>query len=81
MNPGAIEPTVTNLLTMVIAPTNSGNAQLKLISRVFGPDPWPNGVSANRNNLERFIQYSCPQGLIPQKLAVEELFAETTLDI
>ena len=48
--------------------------------RVFGPDPWPNGVSANRNNLERFIQYSCPQGLIPQKLAVEELFAETTLD-
>ena len=48
--------------------------------RVFGPDPWPNGVSANRKNLERFIQYSYTQGLIPQKLTVEELFAETTLE-
>ena len=35
---------------------------------MFGPDPWPNGVSANRKNPEQFKRYSFFQGLIPQKL-------------
>jgi 4,5-dihydroxyphthalate decarboxylase len=47
---------------------------------VFGEDPWPNGVSRNRANLERFIGYSLDQGLLEKKLEVSELFATNTLD-
>jgi 4,5-dihydroxyphthalate decarboxylase len=48
--------------------------------RLLGRDPWPYGVAANRANLERFIQYEYDQGLIAQKLAVEDLFFETVLE-
>ena len=48
--------------------------------RLLGPDPWPYGVAANRANLERFIGYELEQGLIPEPLAVEELFFETMLE-
>lgn len=48
--------------------------------KVFGGDPWPHGVKKNRANIERFIAYSLDQGLMEKKLAVEELFAESTLD-
>ena len=47
---------------------------------LMGPDPWPNGVSRNRANLERFIQYEFDQGLIDRRLEVDELFVESTLD-
>jgi 4,5-dihydroxyphthalate decarboxylase len=46
----------------------------------FGDDPWPHGVKKNRANLERFIGYSLDQGLMEKKLAVEELFAASTLE-
>ncbi len=45
--------------------------------RALGRDPWPYGVAANRANLERFIQYEYDQGLIPERFAVEDLFAES----
>jgi 4,5-dihydroxyphthalate decarboxylase len=48
--------------------------------RVFGEDPWPHGVSRNRDNLERFIGYSVDQGLMERKLEVEEIFAAAALD-
>ena len=48
--------------------------------RVFGDDPWPHGVSRNRDNLERFIGYSVDQGLMEKNLEVEELFAAASLD-
>jgi 4,5-dihydroxyphthalate decarboxylase len=48
--------------------------------KAFGEDPWPYGVRSNRVNLERFIGYSLDQGLIAKKLAVNELFAHSTLD-
>ena len=48
--------------------------------KAFGADPWPHGVTKNRANLERFIDYSLDQGLMERKLAVEELFAANTLD-
>jgi len=47
---------------------------------IFGEDPWPYGVSRNRANLERFMAYSFDQGLMTKKLAVEELFHESTRD-
>lgn len=48
--------------------------------RAFGDDPWPHGIKKNRANLERFIVYSRDQDLMERELAVEELFAPSTLD-
>ena len=48
--------------------------------KVFGKDPFPNGVEKNRANLERFLGYSKDQGLLAKDLSVEGLFAEATLD-
>ncbi len=48
--------------------------------RLLGEDPWPYGVKSNRANLERFMGYSLDQGLMEKRLAVEDLFAPTTLD-
>lgn len=47
--------------------------------RVMGQDLWPYGLEANRTALEKLIQYSSEQGLIPKPLKVEELFAPSTL--
>jgi 4,5-dihydroxyphthalate decarboxylase len=48
--------------------------------RLLGMDPWRNGLVANRVNLDRFIRYEHEQGLISHDLAVDALFAESTLD-
>jgi 4,5-dihydroxyphthalate decarboxylase len=40
----------------------------------FGDDPWPNGLAANRKNLEQFIKYSHDQRLIPNVFPPERLF-------
>lgn len=48
--------------------------------KAFGDDPWPHGVKKNRANIERFIGYSLDQGLMEKKLAIEELFAASTLN-
>jgi 4,5-dihydroxyphthalate decarboxylase len=57
-----------------------GRHYLEEERRVLGADPWPSGVASNRANLERFIGYEVEQGLIPEHLAVEDLFFETTLE-
>ena len=44
----------------------------------MGAEVWGNGLARNRKNLERFIQYELDQGLIDQRLEVEDLFHETT---
>ncbi|HET7831032.1 MAG TPA: ABC transporter substrate-binding protein [Candidatus Limnocylindrales bacterium] len=49
------------------------------VRRWFGPDPFPYGVTANRAVLERIVQFSHEQGLIPEPLDVESLFAPSTL--
>ena len=48
---------------------------------LLGDDPWPNGLTRNQTNLERFIRYSHDQGLIKAPMAIESLFIETTVDI
>ena len=40
---------------------------------LFGEDPWPFGIDPNRKNLEQFMNYSVEQGLLPRRMAVEEL--------
>ena len=40
----------------------------------IGARLWPLGVAANRANLDRFIGFSCDQGIIDRRIAVEDLF-------
>jgi 4,5-dihydroxyphthalate decarboxylase len=48
---------------------------------LIGDDPFPFGIKANRAMLDTIINYSHEQGLTPRKLAIEELFAESTLEL
>jgi 4,5-dihydroxyphthalate decarboxylase len=48
---------------------------------MLGDDPFPFGVKANRAMLDTIIGFSHEQGLAPRKMAIEELFAESTLDL
>jgi 4,5-dihydroxyphthalate decarboxylase len=49
--------------------------------QMIGDDPFPFGLKANRAMLDTIIDFSHEQGLTSRKLAVEELFAESTLDL
>ena len=46
----------------------------------MGPDLFPNGLRANRANLERFIGYLADQRLIDAPVPVESLFDDSVLD-
>lgn len=48
--------------------------------RVLGTDPWPFGVERNRVNLERFMEYSVDQGLLPKTFSLKEIFHPSTLN-
>ncbi len=44
---------------------------------ILGPDPWQYGLTAqNRNNLDTLVGFSHEQGLIRNKLALEDLFVD-----
>ncbi len=45
----------------------------------FGPDPFPYGIRANRVALERLIRHSREQGLTTTDIALEDLFAPSTI--
>jgi 4,5-dihydroxyphthalate decarboxylase len=42
--------------------------------RVFGADPWPYGVEANRQTLETWLRYIYQDGVTSRQLDIEELF-------
>lgn len=46
---------------------------------IFGTDPWPYGLEANRPTLETFSRYLVEQGLSEHALDVDALFAPSTL--
>lgn len=54
-------------------------AALEEQEAVFGTDPWPYGLEANRNALETFISYLHEQGLISSTLVPESIFSRSTL--
>jgi 4,5-dihydroxyphthalate decarboxylase len=58
-----------------------GNEYLAQTRRIFGEDPYPYGVKANRGMLETILDYSVEQGLTPSRLKIEDLFAPSTLDL
>jgi len=43
---------------------------------IMGENPWEHGISKNAQNLNKFLDYSNSQGLIQNKLALEELFID-----
>ena len=48
---------------------------------VFGGDPCPYGLDANRDTLNTFIEYCEAQGICERNLSPEELFAPETWDL
>jgi 4,5-dihydroxyphthalate decarboxylase len=48
---------------------------------LIGDDPFPFGIKTNRAMLDTIIGYSHEQGLTPRRLSIDELFAESTLDL
>lgn len=53
---------------------------LEEVTSVFGDDPFPYGLKANRQILNKMAEYSHDQGLTPSRAKPEELFVSTTLD-
>jgi 4,5-dihydroxyphthalate decarboxylase len=47
------------------------------IDDVFGGDPWPYGIDANRPTLEALVQYMVDQSLIAAPVPIEKLFVPT----
>jgi len=56
-----------------------GGLALERQQQVYGQDPFPYGLAANKKALETLVHYSAEQGLIDTAPAVEDLFHESTL--
>lgn len=50
-------------------------AELDEIEAVFGGDPWPYGVEANRPTLEALVRFLSDQSMIARPMAIDDLFA------
>lgn len=48
--------------------------------KVMGDDYWPYGLKKNYHVIETFVRYMYEQGLIPNIIKPEELFAKETID-
>ncbi len=48
---------------------------------LMGEDYWRYGVEENRKDIETLARYAHEQGLVKQRLGVEQLFAKPTLEI
>jgi 4,5-dihydroxyphthalate decarboxylase len=55
-------------------------AEVEDTRRRMGADWWPYGVDANRRTLETLTRYAHEQGITRRRLAVEALFASSTLE-
>ena len=49
-------------------------ADMDEIADVFGGDPWPYGIQANRPTLKALVSYLAEQGFIREPIPLEELF-------
>jgi 4,5-dihydroxyphthalate decarboxylase len=49
-------------------------ADVEEMEQVFGKDPWPYGVEPNRPTLEALVTYLHEQGLIADRMPIEDLF-------
>ena len=51
-----------------------GLTDLSALDQIFGQDPWPYGLEANRANLETLMGYLVEQGLVSEAPPLEDLF-------
>jgi 4,5-dihydroxyphthalate decarboxylase len=58
-----------------------GSEYAEMTREMIGDDPFPFGIKANKAMLDTITEFSYEQGLTPRKMKVEELFAESTLDL
>lgn len=58
-----------------------GVSEFEKARGLMGEDYWSYGLAANRHVLETFLRYHHEQGLSARKVAPEELFAASTLDL
>ena len=58
-----------------------GVSEFEKARALMGNDYWSYGFEANRHVLETFMRYHHEQGLSQRKVAPEELFAASTLDL
>jgi len=56
-----------------------GPQYLAKTRELFGKDPFPYGLEANRDFIQTTIDYSFQQGLTPKKEKPEDLFEQSTL--
>lgn len=49
----------------------------RFVGALAGPDPVPFGIAVNRSSLELIAEYAYQQQLIPRRISVDEMFAET----
>jgi 4,5-dihydroxyphthalate decarboxylase len=52
-------------------------SDLQEVDELFGGDPWPYGLEANRKTLEALVSYLYDQAMIDRKVPLEELFLPT----
>lgn len=55
------------------------HAELEEMAEIFGGDPWPYGLDANRHVLTTLVQYLAEQRLLAHPLPLEELFVPLSL--
>jgi 4,5-dihydroxyphthalate decarboxylase len=58
------------------AESNTDRRYLKQM-KVVGDDPLPYGLDVNRRSIETLALYAFQQGLVPEKLGLDELFIDT----
>ena len=58
-----------------------GREYLAMTRDMIGEDPFTYGIKANQAMLDTIVGYSYEQGLTPSKMTIEELFAESTLEL
>ena len=71
----AKRPYLDDLAASRIAEPSADDRFFKRVMEVIG-DPLPYGVEPNRQMIEAIIQHDYEQGIIPRRMAVEELFAD-----
>ena len=54
--------------------------ELQRARELFGADPWPYGIEANRTTLDAFLCYAFEQGVCRRPLTAETLFPRELLE-
>jgi 4,5-dihydroxyphthalate decarboxylase len=57
------------------------NQNLDEEQKLFATDPWAYGLEANRHVLDKFLLYCHAQGISARKIAPEELFHPSTVNL